>query len=1082
MVTSNPVNIYTDNDRLSDYEEFKLKLDPRNSDTDNDGLLDDIDPFPLLIDGDNDGLSDYKEIILGTSVNTSDTDGDGLKDGHEVIGWDFITNPLSSDSDHDFLADNTEMMTTQFRIDNRIELDQPISLLFNGKCEKATSAQIAITLSYGGMTVEDNELSSAPDLNITLIKDDANIIIFNGTTNSTCVFSKVIDFKDIIESKGLTYHGDYVLLINNTDAGYYLEQFEIEVAKYLNPNLNDFDEDGIMDGVETGLLVRGKDCIDYKELYGDTTIHYPITEIGWWALDDGIGYSAKDYSPYENEGILNNMEFWQWAVPGKVGTSCLRFTGNDDFIDCGNATLFNFERNSTFSLAFWLKTTSINQAILSKIDIGNDNRGYNIFLDEQGILNTRLVNSWDDNLIWVKGYTEINNDDWHFITVSYDGSSNASGIKIYVDGNLDHSVILSNNLNRTIENKVNFTIGTSFRNDFYQGYFDDIRVFDFDLSEHDILWLNNSYTLQVTRSLNQDSEPNITNQFSLEIPHLGRVYNANITLAIYPNEKSIGNGSINIQLNKEDLNNTLADVVLLEKDLEYNNTDSFDFLKFVDIKIYLANSLIREYYGKYTLNIRINGTDSVDKFILDEFYIETDTYIEAGPTDIIAWITDPAKNDTDNDGWLDTYEIFETKTNPLSDDTDGDGAIDPYDRDPLRDLMVEISPIYGIRNLWFFVERLYLEIVVTFKLRGKKFYFCTPSILSERKEDASNFEGNYADFEGLYYYANIDDDILAQPDIINLNLQLWDMGGALWDTRIINTEVDYIIGEESTFTAYSEGFLGDKNEMQIMIRTNAIEKANTIAIYQNGTTFNGHYQTQEKMNIFQLYINQPGSVGPFVSGPNIIVIPTSLFTETILNAKIQKGEDTVLYKEGCSKFISINRTGDMGEGCGDIDFVFIRYNISFADALIVLYLLRTCIINETTGETALTYCYTKKEDGFNPVLMNLPSAVLGYIPWLCYYENSAQGRTPRGFLKWIGDKISKVVNFVVGVFVAIAESFITIMKAIIEFISNILMALIPFLADLVMLLVRIAILIIVYIAFAISLILIGGIVLIFIPF
>ena len=77
----------------------------------------------------------YKEIILGTSVSTADTDGDGLNDGQEVNGGQFITNPLSSDSDHDFLADNVEIMTSKFQIDNRIKLDQPVSLLFNKKCE-----------------------------------------------------------------------------------------------------------------------------------------------------------------------------------------------------------------------------------------------------------------------------------------------------------------------------------------------------------------------------------------------------------------------------------------------------------------------------------------------------------------------------------------------------------------------------------------------------------------------------------------------------------------------------------------------------------------------------------------------------------------------------------------------------------------------------------------------------------------------------------------------------------------------------------------------------------------------------------
>ena len=78
--------------------------------------------------------------------------------------------------------------------------------------------------------------------------------------------------------------------------------------------------------------------------------------------------------------------------------------------------------------------------------------------------------------------------------------------------------------------------------------------------------------------------------------------------------------------------------------------------------------------------------------------------------------------------------------------------------------------------------------------------------------------------------------------------------------------------------------------MQISVKTLGLDKVNTIAIYDNKTIFNGHYQRQERMNIFQLYVedsvaNLDGT--PFELGPNVIVIPTSLFTETVLNKYVQ---------------------------------------------------------------------------------------------------------------------------------------------------------------------------------------------------
>ncbi|MBD3341984.1 MAG: hypothetical protein GF353_22985, partial [Candidatus Lokiarchaeota archaeon] len=41
----------------------------------------------------------------------------------------------------------------------------------------------------------------------------------------------------------------------------------MEVSEYLDPNDPDFDNDGIMDGVETSALVRGEDIIEYGKEY-----------------------------------------------------------------------------------------------------------------------------------------------------------------------------------------------------------------------------------------------------------------------------------------------------------------------------------------------------------------------------------------------------------------------------------------------------------------------------------------------------------------------------------------------------------------------------------------------------------------------------------------------------------------------------------------------------------------------------------------------------------------------------------------------------------------------------------------------
>jgi len=377
------------------------------------------------------------------------------------------------------------------------------------------------------------------------------------------------------------------------------------------------------------------------------------------------------------------------------------------------------------------------------------------------------------------------------------------------------------------------------------------------------------------------------------------------------------------------------------------------------------------------LDIIIQGTNCTDQFELNEFYIETDTFVEAGPSDNEAWSTDPARWDTDGDGWSDKYEIYDRQepTNPLSEDTDGDGAWDSYDRDPIRDLIIEISPNYGWhRNLFFWEASPLLEIVISFSLSGSEYFFC--STMQQASEDQEHifiwpfwhyyhyrkayFNGSSGSTE-LNYYANFDDDIRIQGNTLNLNIELWRMGpndvfgNPLWDIKILDQTETYIIENEMEFTSTQTGLFGFQNEVQIEVNTVGLEKANIIAIYDNETVFNGHYQQQERMNIIQLYVNDDTSLEstPFVEGPNAIVIPTSLFLETILNKKVQDEllNETALYAKDKCEFISIERNGETEEACEDVDFVFVRFDISGEDAMEVLNMLLTCLVNDSTNET-----------------------------------------------------------------------------------------------------------------------------------
>ena len=102
-----------DHDGLTDKMEKEIGTDPKNPDTDGDGLSDSEEyntykTNPLKADTDGDGLKDGEEIhTYHTNANAADTDNDGLNDRMELMTTK--TDPLKADTDNDGLTDSQEV-------------------------------------------------------------------------------------------------------------------------------------------------------------------------------------------------------------------------------------------------------------------------------------------------------------------------------------------------------------------------------------------------------------------------------------------------------------------------------------------------------------------------------------------------------------------------------------------------------------------------------------------------------------------------------------------------------------------------------------------------------------------------------------------------------------------------------------------------------------------------------------------------------------------------------------------------------------------------------------------------------------
>ena len=159
-------DVDTDNDKLPDFYENLVKLNPNNGDTDEDGLDDFTELFlkgvsPLSSDtnedgisdanedSDNDGLSNLEEKDLETSLSEEDTDNDGVSDYEEVSVYQ--TNPLVEDTDGDGVNDGLEIKIGSDPLKQEVTFKRRITAnSFEGQCTIPT-------ISVSGLSADQVE-------------------------------------------------------------------------------------------------------------------------------------------------------------------------------------------------------------------------------------------------------------------------------------------------------------------------------------------------------------------------------------------------------------------------------------------------------------------------------------------------------------------------------------------------------------------------------------------------------------------------------------------------------------------------------------------------------------------------------------------------------------------------------------------------------------------------------------------------------------------------------------------------------------------------------------------------------------
>ncbi len=211
----------------------------------------------------------------------------------------------------------------------------------------------------------------------------------------------------------------------------------------------------------------------------DITHYWNFKEAGTLFIDtinENNATAIAGYEPSSVPGILNNA---------------LSFDGASR-VDVPDDNSFDWDASSSFTIEFWMNKSSAcpsSSTNDNNVIIGRDDPATNLHwwigvsCVDAGRINFNLVDTDNDgqNLV---GTTDVIDGSWHHIVITRDGTTNETSI--YVNGNLDASVTKSYSTGFSSSKEINIGWLNLYGGFYYDGYLDELAVYDRALTEFEI--------------------------------------------------------------------------------------------------------------------------------------------------------------------------------------------------------------------------------------------------------------------------------------------------------------------------------------------------------------------------------------------------------------------------------------------------------------------------------------------------------------------------------------------------------------------------------------------------------------------
>lgn len=185
-------------------------------------------------------------------------------------------------------------------------------------------------------------------------------------------------------------------------------------------------------------------------------------------------------------------------APSFSNVYSLNFDGVDDYLQLGDQNIFSFGNGTTdspFSISYWIKpqTVAAGTGIFGK-ESSVSTREYSAMFSYNN-LRIRLWDNVNGGHLTLGSANPLSVNVWHHIVMTYDGSGNDTGLKIYVNASIPAQSTASSGTYVAMSNTAaDFTIGAVLGSYFYEGNMDEFSMFNIELTAAQVLAIYNAGT------------------------------------------------------------------------------------------------------------------------------------------------------------------------------------------------------------------------------------------------------------------------------------------------------------------------------------------------------------------------------------------------------------------------------------------------------------------------------------------------------------------------------------------------------------------------------------------------------------